>query len=1016
MPALRYVSHDVVLEPDRWQVRLADRTVTPEPKVFELLAYLMRHPGRVVAKGELLDALWAGDVVGESVLTRCVSCARKLLSDDSKTPRFIRTLHGRGYEFIAPVSTIASEQDAVLPAQGGAETEAPLDAPQAPPDRGFVGRRREAQFLREAIRTLGTEPRDFVIVSGEAGIGKTRLLHEVTRNGPPGVELHWGSCSPVEGAPPFLVWQQAFRSIARQRSIKTVLRAFNDADSEARRLVLGSGRATRRDQLGWDSPNQRFRTFDAICEGLRELAAQRPLVLVLDDLHFADLGSLLLLTFLTQQRVAGLLILGALRDAVQSADEARAKALAELRAACHSKLVLGGLSEAEVRELCGLRFGSAAPGLAPLLHARTGGNPFYLSVLSVSQEAARGDEPLLPSAIRKAVSQRLAVLSADCVRLLRLAAVRGRELSASLLARAAGSSYEHALQLLEAGCAARVITRLEPGEYRFVHDLMREVLYAEQGSSERAEAHLAIGRALDGLAEYQQPRHAAMLAHHFSQGAHLGGAARALDLSIAAGAFALRNFAYEQAIEHFERASSLLALGGEPDPATECALLLDLGLSQISAGQREAGQGSLLLAAARARELGAASELASVALSLVPGLFAIEVGGYDPALVALLREALAQVGDNQRLRALLLARLALALYWSDTFDERAAICAEAEALAEASGSDDVKASVTTARALALLRPCNLSEREQLTARAVELCGRVGDHHGLLLNRLHRAALLLEAGNLAAATFESDGFCRLAEEVQQPQALWIARALHACRLLLDGRLDAVEAIAGDCLQTGQRVRDHNALQTFGVHLALLRIEQGRGSELLDVLRNYAASYPRTVAWRAVYAFALCRSGQLAACREQYESTKANGFVFPEDLVWQLSMAWFSELCAELADVEGAALLYERFASFAGRYVVIGYGIACLGSADRFLGLLCATLGRREDAARHLERALEQNRRLGASLPLAHTLFDYGRFLAPSAPERARALVAEASKIAAERGLVLLQERIASSGIG
>jgi hypothetical protein len=97
------------------------------------------------------------------------------------------------------------------------------------------------------------------------------------------------------------------------------------------------------------------------------------------------------------------------------------------------------------------------------------------------------------------------------------------------------------------------------------------------------------------------------------------------------------------------------------------------------------------------------------------------------------------------------------------------------------------------------------------------------------------------------------------------------------------------------------------------------------------------------------------------------------------------------------------------------VVIGYGIACLGSADRFLGLLCATLARGEDAARHFEHALEQNRRLGASLPLAHTLFDYARFLAPSAPERARALVAEAAEIAVERGLALLAERIASSGI-
>ncbi|HVY28701.1 MAG TPA: AAA family ATPase [Polyangiaceae bacterium] len=1014
MSALRYVSHEVVLEPERWLVRLGERVVTPEPKVFELLCYLMRHPGRVVAKGELLDALWGGDVVGESVLTRCVSCARKLLADDSKTPRFIRTLHGRGYEFIAPVNAVASGVASVPAVAGVTPTESAEVAPHALPDRGFVGRRGEARFLGDAIRRLGPEPRDFVLISGEAGIGKTRLLHEVTRSAPAGVELHWAACSPVEGAPPFLVWQQCFRSVARQRSTKTVLRAFGEADSEARRLVLGSGRSSRTERLGWESPNQRFRTFDAICQGLAELARQRPLVLVLDDLHFADLGSLLLLTFLTQQHVPGLLILAAVRDA-ERLDEARARALGELRASCRAELPLSGLNATEVLELVEHRFGQGQEQLASSLHARTGGNPFYLSVLTMSREAASASETLLPSAIRKAVSQRLRALSPECVRLLRLASVLGRELDAALLSRAAEQPHERCLRLLEAGSAARVIASAQPGQYRFVHDLMREVLYAEQSAAERAEAHLAVGRALDAMSEHRQPRHAAMLAHHFAQGAHLGGAARALDLSIAAGGYALRHFAYEEAIEHFSRASQLLAQAPETDAATECALLLDLGLSQISAGQRDAGQSSLHAAAARARELGAVSELASVALSLVPGLFAIEVGGYDPALVQLLREALSQVGENRRLRALLLARLALALYWGDTFDERVAICAEAMALAEASSSDEVKAGVITACALALLRPSNLSERQQLTARAVELCGRVGDHHGLLLNRLHRAALLLEAGDLGAAALEADGFRRLAEEVQQPQALWIARALQACRLLLDGRLPEVEAIAAECLQAGQRVRDHNALQTFGVHLTLLRVEQGRGRELLEVLRNYAASYPRTVTWRAVYAFALCRSGELADCRAQYESTKLSGFSLPDDLLVLPGLAFLTEVCSVLGDAEGAALLYERFAPFSGRFVVIGYGIACLGAVDRYLGMLSATLGRREAAARHFERAIEQNRRLGASLPLAYSQFDYARLIAQQAPAQARACLAEAERIAAERGLAQLAERIANGGI-
>jgi hypothetical protein len=575
---------------------------------------------------------------------------------------------------------------------------------------------------------------------------------------------------------------------------------------------------------------------------------------------------------------------------------------------------------------------------------------------------------------------------------------------------------ERCNELLRSGCTAGVIAATRANEYRFVHDLIREVLYAGLGADERSRAHLLVGRALEAIPTYQQARHAAMLAHHFARGASLGGVTRAIDLSIRAGAYALRNFAYEEAIEQFTRASSLLALGTEPDPASECALLLDLGLAQISAGQREAGRSTLTAAAAKARELGAVVELASVALGLSPGLFAIEVGSYDPILVALLREALAQVGhDNDRLRALLLARLALALYWADTFDERVAICEEARQLAARVGGDDVKAAVTTARALALMRPANLAERHALSQEALELSDRASDHHGLLLNHLHHATLLLEEGDVAAAAFEAEAFQKLAQTVKQPQAVWIGRAVSACRLLLDGRLAEVEAIAGDCFQTGQRVRDHSALQTFGAHLSFVRIEQDRAAELLELVRSYALSYPRTVAWRIMYAYALSRSGQRAACAAEYESSKASGFALPDDLLWMVAMALLTEVCYYLRDAEGARILYDRYAPFSGRLVVIGFSIACLGSVERYLGLLAATIGRKEAAEAHFAQAIAANRRVHAMWPLAQTLYDYAVFLhgaGAGSSEQARECLREAAALARERSLVALEARIAA----
>jgi tetratricopeptide (TPR) repeat protein len=399
-------------------------------------------------------------------------------------------------------------------------------------------------------------------------------------------------------------------------------------------------------------------------------------------------------------------------------------------------------------------------------------------------------------------------------------------------------------------------------------------------------------------------------------------------------------------------------------------------------------------------------------LSLAPGLFAIEVGGYDPALVALLREALALLGsEDARLRALLLARLALALYWADTFDERVAICAEAGRLAQQLGGDDVRAAVLTAQALALSRPANLNERRVLTELAAELCDRAADHQGLLLNRLHRATLLLEAGDLAAARYEAEAFEKLAEQVKQPQAIWIAQALRASRLLLDGRLAEVEALAGVCLQTGERVRDHNALQTFGVHLMLVRVEQGRTAEVLDVLRNYALSYPRTVAWRAVYAFALSRSGQDEKCASEYASTKLSGFNQPDDLLWPCAMAWLAEVCHSQRDAEGARLLYERLSPYAGRFVAVGFAIACLGAVERYLGLLAATMGDLVAARGHFERALTQNRAASAMLPVAHTLYDCALVLRDLGDaEQAAGHLREALALALDRDLLALQARI------
>jgi hypothetical protein len=201
----------------------------------------------------------------------------------------------------------------------------------------------------------------------------------------------------------------------------------------------------------------------------------------------------------------------------------------------------------------------------------------------------------------------------------------------------------------------------------------------------------------------------------------------------------------------------------------------------------------------------------------------------------------------------------------------------------------------------------------------------------------------------------------------------------------------------------------------VHLAFVRVEQDRAVEVLDVVRDYSVRYPRIVAWRAVYCYMLLRADKLDACRAEYESLKITGFSLPDDLNWMVSLALLSEISQRLGDAEGASALYERLQPYASRLVVTGYaGIMCGGSVERSLALLSVALGRDAAAREHFERALAENRRVSATLPLLQTMCDYADWLrATGSSAAARAFYDEAAPLIAERNLTALARRIAQS---
>jgi hypothetical protein len=211
--------------------------------------------------------------------------------------------------------------------------------------------------------------------------------------------------------------------------------------------------------------------------------------------------------------------------------------------------------------------------------------------------------------------------------------------------------------------------------------------------------------------------------------------------------------------------------------------------------------------------------------------------------------------------------------------------------------------------------------------------------------------------------EINAFEKLVQKLNQPQALWMVRAARGLLALLQGRLRDVEDETLHCLSIGQRIKDNTALQTFGVQLALLRIEQGRAGEVIPAVEDYQRRYPRVSGWEPLLAYLLAASGRTAEARRGLERMASKGFSFPRDVAWITSMTFAAETCALLNHSSSAPLLYEHLAPFTDRIVVVGFGAACLGSVHRYLGLLARTAGEASKAKAHFEEAVRVNRSIG-----------------------------------------------------
>jgi DNA-binding CsgD family transcriptional regulator/tetratricopeptide (TPR) repeat protein len=914
-----------------------------------------------------------------------------------------------------------------------AELPAPLRVSSPYP---FVGRTDELEKLRMLLPTAEGEGRRVVLLGGEPGAGKSRLVREFAAEAAQaGALVLYGACDAVVHAP-YGPFAQALERLAAVLDEGELRDALGASAGELIRLLPNLAEA-----LGDPPPppradpdTERHRLHTVVTELLERVGQRRPVVLIIEDGHWADAPTLLLLAHLARAAWSGrMLLFATFRDAEAEVPATLAHTLADLRRSDDVvRLRLGGLSDGEVgefvRRVAGGREEVYLAEIAAAISSLTSGNPFLMcelwrALVETDAIAADRDLPLpasllvqlgAPESVREVVSARLARHAPATTELLELAATAGVEFDAALLAAASQLHERELVAALDEATRSGILVEL-PGRqlsYRFSHELVRRALYDRMSGARRAELHLRIGESLE-CSGARSVRVLADLARHFTAAAPLDGPERAIRYNVLAAEAAANALAFDEASEMLLAAEEL----GIEDHRQRAEVLLELGVVRHKGGKAPDALRAFAAAARIGRELGDAELLARAAAGY-------EDAGWRPGTleadaVDLLEEAVVALGEQEsELRVELLAGLARALDMRGQQERGAVVRAGAIELARRLG-DRAGLATVLVRSYWSRGATPIGQILEMITEARTIGEELMDTEIQAEAMSWRVPAFVQMADIPAARAEVAQLRQIAEITRQPFTLHVAEHFGAAIALADGRLDAAEAMAHRSERVGRPLTGRDASGTHGIQMFSIRREQGRLAELASVIRILAADDRADGPWRPGLASLLVELGMEPAARRELARIAGEGLDPFRESLWMGSLVYTADACAALRDETVAALVQRELAPFAGAVVMVGHLVAFYGSADRYLGMLAATLGEWEQAEEHFERALEANRAMGASTWLAHTHYEYARMLVDRGGEcrkRAEAMLAEADRLAGTIGMAALRNRIRALGSG
>jgi len=907
------------------------------------------------------------------------------------------------------------------------------------PETGVVGRVSELRVMADAAtRTAVGEGRELIIVSGEAGLGKTTLVAEAAR-----IAFHNGACvlfghCEEDLATPYQLFAEALGHYITHAPEDQLLAHVSAHGSELSRLVpmLASRIPDLPPTRATDPDSERFLLFAATVGLIADASAGQPIVLVFEDLQWADKGSLLLFQHLSAAlEPMRVLVLGTYRDGDLAPSQAFLDTFAALsREQRVSRIEMTGMDQTEVvafMSAAGYALDDPMMDLAHVVHRETDGNPFFVTeVLRHLAEtgAVRQDERgtqvaegsfgrmVLPDTIRKVIRARIGRLGSLAGRVLAIAAVIGRDFDLDLLATAAETPEDELLEVLDAATAASLVRELSdsPGHFLFAHALIQYAVYEDLGPTRQAKTHRLLAEALEELCGDRPGSRVSQLARHWGNTPRAIDAGKAIKYTQQAGDAALGALAPADALRYYAKAIELTVQFEVSNPTLEIDLAIGLGTAQRQTGD-PAFRETLLDAARRAATLGDTERLVVASLANDRGWYTAS-GVVDSDKVELLELALERLPAGHPDRALILGTLCAELAFGGTLEHRQALADEALDIVESSGDDAAVVRTLNHLVFPLLVPSLLEQSLAWSADALARAERVRDPVLLYFAAMYRATVATRAGDVEEVDRCYAIAGPLVRQLNQPSLNWEYTFHRAKRAQIAGRTDEAEQLATEALRIGTESGQPDAATFYGVQLAVVNWQRGTLGELAPLIEQMIAETPGLPTLKASLAVAYAEDDRADEAHRLLEEFAATGFHLPPDAAWLNGMTEYAEAAIACGDPAHAEPLLEHLAPWTTQFSSAG-GVTAEGPVSLVLGGLASVLGRYDDAERDFTYASAFNNRVGARFFAARTALLWGQMLAsrgrPTDFERARELVERARSSAAIHGYGGIERRAKAS---